>query len=266
MYFKVENRVSQYEIRRTNSLYEIPHLHTHIEIIYIISGSSQVTVDGVTENMEAGDLCISFPNQIHSYVDIIRPDAYLFIISSELCNEFSNIFKNFIMQDVVYKNAADNPIIKSAVENIYQCSQNDDEFAETEIRGNTLVLLSEIFRNSKFSKLKSYDNGYAKGIIDYCYENYTSDITLETIAQALHINGYYVSRIFNRDFKIGFKDYINSLRIQNACELLRKSDLSITEIAIEVGYNTVRSFNRCFMNIKGMTPRDYRAKAGSGRK
>ena len=96
MNFKVENRVAQYEIRRAGKLYGIPHLHTHIEIIYILSGFCEVTVDGVAESMGEGDLCIAFPNQIHSYRNIIKPDAYVFIISSELCNEFSNIFKKFI--------------------------------------------------------------------------------------------------------------------------------------------------------------------------
>ena len=266
MNFKVENRVAQYEIRRATKLYGIPHLHTHIEIIYILSGFCEVTVDGVAESMGEGDLCIAFPNQIHSYRNIIKPDAYVFIISSELCNEFSNIFKNFVPKNSVFKNAADNPVIKWAVNNIFESSVNYNEFAETEIRGSTLVLLSELFRNMELKDNEAGDNTLFKGIIDYCYKNYTQDISLESTAAALHVSNYYISRIFSKRLKISFKEYINSLRIQTACELLRKSDLSITEIASEVGYNTIRSFNRCFMNIKKMTPREYRSKAGSGRK
>ena len=58
--------------------------------------------------------------------------------------------------------------------------------------------------------------------------------------------------------RMGFNDYINSLRVSNACKLLRKTDLSITEISERVGFNTLRTFNRAFSKQMGMTPREYR--------
>ena len=58
--------------------------------------------------------------------------------------------------------------------------------------------------------------------------------------------------------KMGFNDYVNSLRISNACKQLIKSDASITEISENVGFNTLRTFNRAFMKQTGMTPSEYR--------
>ena len=59
---------------------------------------------------------------------------------------------------------------------------------------------------------------------------------------------------------MGFNDYINSIRVSNACKYLTKSDRSVTEISDLVGFNTMRTFNRAFQKQMGMTPSEYRAK------
>jgi AraC-like DNA-binding protein len=58
--------------------------------------------------------------------------------------------------------------------------------------------------------------------------------------------------------QIGFNDYINSLRVSNACKYLVKSEKSITEISEIVGFNTLRTFNRAFVKQMGTTPSKYR--------
>ncbi|MBO7311046.1 MAG: helix-turn-helix transcriptional regulator, partial [Clostridia bacterium] len=76
----------------------------------------------------------------------------------------------------------------------------------------------------------------------------------------LHISKYYVSHIMSNKLKMGFNDYINSIRVSNACKYLRKTDKSITEISGIVGFNTMRTFNRAFLKQTGMTPSEYREK------
>ena len=55
---------------------------------------------------------------------------------------------------------------------------------------------------------------------------------------------------------IGFADFVNSLRIEHACNLLEKGS-NITEIAFSSGFSSIRTFNRVFLQTLGMTPRDY---------
>ena len=89
-------------------------------------------------------------------------------------------------------------------------------------------------------------------------QNYTDAISLDKMAAELHASKYYISRLFGEKIKISFNDYINMLRINDAKERLQKTDDSITEIGIAVGYNTIRSFNRAFLAQTGMQPREYR--------
>ena len=76
------------------------------------------------------------------------------------------------------------------------------------------------------------------------------------ISEALHLNKYYISHMFKERMNIGFTDFINSLRTEHACELLKK-DVSITDVAFSSGFSSIRTFNRVFLENTGMTPRDY---------
>ena len=262
MYFHLETKKSAYEARSGYALGPAPHIHGHIEIVLVETGVSVATADSAEVKLEAGDLFIAFPNQVHYYIDKERPVNHkIAIVSPDMCPEFSRIFKTMVPKVPILKNAAENPRIASAMESIVQCKSEGDEYSEIESRGCCLILMSEIFRNIELTEKVLCDNDLVKDIITYCYENYNGDISLQSIADELHISRCYISRIFGRRLHIGFSDYINSLRVRSACEMLKSGENTVTEIAYLVGYNSVRTFDRCFMNIRGMTPKEYRAKA-----
>lgn len=262
MYFHFETKTEPYRVYPGKSLSPSPHLHSHIEMILCDSGVSVCTADSVDVRLEAGDLFVSFPNQVHYYVDEEHPLMHrIAFISPDFCPEFSKIFKSMVPKTPVLKNAKDNPRILAAMESLVQLSKNTDEYSETEARGCVLILMSEIFRNIELIEKVPYDNDLVKDIITYCYENFSIDISLQSIADELHVSRCYVSRLFSRRLHIGFNDYINSLRVRKACDLLKKSEQSVTDIAHAVGYNSVRTFDRVFLDSRGMTPKEYRQKA-----
>lgn len=84
-------------------------------------------------------------------------------------------------------------------------------------------------------------------------------LKLSDIAKAVGSNRSYVSSYFNRDLGTTFYDYVNGLRIDYACQLLRTTDLTIKLIAEQCGYNSPNSFIRVFSKIKGVSPTAYRS-------
>lgn len=263
MYFHFETKSGSYRAYEGRGLSPTPHLHSHIEIILLHKGRTVATADSVDVQMEAGDLFISFPNQVHYYVDDLTTERGhdIAFISPDFCSEFSSMLKSMVPKLPIVKNAEGNPRIKAAVESLIQCTKSTDEYSETEARGCVLILMSEIFRNIELQEKVPYDNDLVKDIITYCYENYNSDISLQAIADELHVSRCYISRLFSRRLHIGFNDYINSLRVRNACEMLKSADTSVTEVAYAVGYNSVRTFDRAFLSVRGMTPKEYRQRA-----
>ena len=84
-------------------------------------------------------------------------------------------------------------------------------------------------------------------------------ISLDRISKLLKIPSKHLSQIINEKYKSNFNDYINSLRVEKASELLiNESDKNILEIAYEVGFNSKTTFNTAFKKITGKTPSDFR--------
>lgn len=261
MYFSFQNQERAFTIypKATHLTFE-PHIHSHIELVYMRNnGKSKAFADGKEVVLEQGDLFVTFPNQIHYYQDVNLPlDATLLIASPDICPEYKKYFEKYLPQNPIFKNAAQNPIISNAFDILLKYNSQDKKFAEAVLRGLLLVILGEFLSLTTLEKIHSHNTDTSKDIINFCYENYTNEISLSSIAQALHISRYYVSHLFSNRLHISFNDYINSLRVRKACELLKSGKMSITEVALSIGYNSLRTFNRCFQKIKGVTPREYR--------
>jgi YesN/AraC family two-component response regulator len=112
----------------------------------------------------------------------------------------------------------------------------------------------------ELSETQTGDYHAVGAIMNYCNENYHKPLSLTVLAKDLHLNKYCISHIMSNKLNIGFNDYINSLRVSNACKLLVKSDDTVTEISEAVGFNTLRTFNRAFSKQMNCTPSEYRRK------
>ena len=102
-------------------------------------------------------------------------------------------------------------------------------------------------------------------IKQYIAEHYDNpDLNREMIARYIRVAPSYLSTLFKKETGQGLNDYINHYRIQKAMELLKSSRYSISEIAFQVGFNTVKNFTRIFKEHFGCTPSEYREKEKPG--
>lgn len=259
MNFFWEQRTLSCSVFVADGLMNTPHLHHHIEIIYMQSGTARAIAGSKEVCLNTGDLFIAFPNEIHYYhngADDMQ--AVVLIVSPDLCPEFHRDFKSRLPVSPLLKNAAQNPKLLNAIDGAVACHFENSRFADTAIKGHLLILLSELLKVLPLEEKRSQNTTLLPAILRYCTDNYSDDISLDTLAAALQVSPYYISHFFNERLHIRFRDYINSLRIDKACELLETGDQSITEIAFAVGYNSTRTFNRCFLDIMKMTPKAYR--------
>ena len=94
--------------------------------------------------------------------------------------------------------------------------------------------------------------------VEYMKQHSNEDLSLESIAEKVHVSPAYFSQIFKREMGAGFSDYLNGLRIEKAKVLLKQPFLKINEIADIVGYRSIVHFNRTFKRYVGVTPSEYR--------
>lgn len=129
-----------------------------------------------------------------------------------------------------------------------------------EIIRNTIseIIIRTIRETENIPKLGTIASNITKEI--KC--RYKESITLISLCKELHFSPSYVSAVFRTDTGLTFTQYLQITRINEACNMLIFTDLSVTQIAENVGYKSIKSFNTVFKSITKVTPREYRKANG----
>ena len=123
-----------------------------------------------------------------------------------------------------------------------------------------LLLLSRGRCGGEGADLRAPVRFHPEEAMQHIRERCADPLSLSEIASRYELNPSYFSRLFHRHAGIPLVEFINRARIQKSCRLLKRSDASIVEIAVAVGYNNLSHFNRCFRRLMGVSPREYRTK------
>jgi len=143
------------------------------------------------------------------------------------------------------------------------------------VQSNLYSALSELetidaikdYLESVYAQIIDYQKGiimdgahdYSKTILIYLKQNYQKDINFEELSKKIGISYSYLRKIIKESTGKSLIDNVNLLRIEEAKILLKRTELSVTQIADSVGYHNVQSLNRFFKKYEGISPRDYKA-------
>jgi AraC-like DNA-binding protein len=123
------------------------------------------------------------------------------------------------------------------------------------------------FRSLSSVQLQSTEDEDAvarvNAVLSYISEHINEPLSMADVCARLRMPESRFSRFFRRATGNTFTDFVNRLRVTRACQLLMDTDRYVTTICYEVGFNNVANFNRRFLEIKGMTPTDFRRQAAS---
>lgn len=250
----------------SNTLGYHSHLHYQIELAMVFSGRTRATVDSTEYEVSAGDVIVIFPNQIHDFRTVERESYILLKFSPDLIPELQKQVTSAIPLSNLIKNAASDPELRPLIEKIADAYYGNEPLREVILRGYLLVFFGKLLGQMELRDVRSGDYHAVGIIMNYCSNNYEKNLSLSVLEKELHLNRYYISHIMSEKLHIGFNDYINSLRISNACKYLLKGDKTVTEISTIVGFNTLRTFNRAFIKQMGCTPSEYRRTKQNERK
>lgn len=138
-----------------------------------------------------------------------------------------------------------------------------EEFYLEEAKGVLTAFLVSLARENMDDahKAKSRDEktiALISDALDYVSDHYMEPIRIETLAGFCHISETHFRRVFSSCMQMGPLEYINLVRTQNACELLRKTNMPVSEIAYKCGFSTSSTFNRNFKQVMGRSPYEWR--------
>lgn len=148
---------------------------------------------------------------------------------------------------------------KNAVEEIELYNQFDEvrEIYHFMIK-RIEIIVDYIRENRRYSS-----EVVVKKIVDYIDENYSQDLSLNTMADFVKLSPNYVSKLFKETIGQGLKDYVREVRMKKAAELILSTDLSFEVLSKQVGFESSRTFYRNFSIYYNMTPNEYRTKNSS---
>lgn len=116
----------------------------------------------------------------------------------------------------------------------------------------------ETFSDSMFRYIPTKNNEIIKKAMVYISQNFHSNITLEDVANHVHLHPSYFSTMFKQSIGSSFKEYINMVRIEESKRLLTNTDFSIIDIAIAIGFEDQSYFSKVFKKYTGLTPKQFR--------
>ena len=235
------------------------HIHLFSELVYVMKGEMDVTVDDATETAKAGDIIIVPPLAVHGYSTKEYNEHWM-------CTFSNDLILDIITEKELY--AGGNKHVFTPSDDLRAYISNrlvdgkrkpiplDAEMTRY-FKATLHAVFEEYFRNTETSTEHKHIHVIAS-ILFYMHDHSTENISLETIGKALGYSPKYVSKCFGYIKGLNFYRLLNSFRADHAKKLLKNTNLRIIDIAVECGYSSERSFQRAFHQIVGKKPSEYR--------
>lgn len=246
------------------------HFHNSYEIIYILEGKAQFkinsrlyTTDGSSmifiSNLESHELkVIEYPYR--RYFILIQPEYFQSLINEPV---LASIFKHRpeYFRHLVFLNPEEQGGISDIIKNMYKETVDRRPFWEATLDSCLHLLFVLLYRGypDLFPLSVLNDSTYTViKIQKYIERHYMEDISLEEVSKNFYIDMYYLSHLFKKIVGFTFKEYLILQRISKAKDLLFYARDSITQVAINSGFNNLNHFIRIFKKYIGTTPYQYR--------
>ncbi len=217
------------------------HLHKSFELVYVEEGVMTVHIAGSDHTVRTGEMAIIFPGQLHAYSSPKRNICRLCIFSPDHLPDLKPGYHP------VFSIEPDLP------DRLYECREN--RFA---VRSILYHLAALYVQGEPYDAPDSESNDLIYRVVQYIEAHFAEEITLHRMAAELGYSYRYLSGVVNRCFQTTFPRVVNRFRIDYACRLLKKGGYTMGEIAALCGFDTQRNFNRCFKEIIGKTPKEYK--------
>ncbi|MBQ3041364.1 MAG: helix-turn-helix transcriptional regulator [Clostridia bacterium] len=225
------------------------HIHNSFEIIIATDGEMEITVQGIKYTISGNECVLVFPNQLHEIKTPSHAEHTILIFSPQLVKTFGNRFENFVPKNN-----------KFYLNDFYidKISRFDNKKSLLELKGLLYSICGEFDKNAEYTKFKGDDQNLLLKIFNFVAENYKGKCTLYELARRTNYSYVYLSKHFSKNTGISYTEYVCRFRINEACYLLTSTSNTVLDIAYECGFDCLRSFNRSFKSITGISPSEYR--------
>ncbi len=255
------------------------HFHYYLEIGLCLSGSGVFGSSTGEYEVEKDDLVIVAPNILHTtranskreetkwaslYIGL--DDLLKLFPVGDMRNRLHRVQESF--RDIYFVDCIENPEIKWIMSEILRLDKEKQKSYKMQIMGLLYTMIFKIYDIFflEFQEEMSAGQVPIMPAIDYIYDHFAETIKVKTLAEACHFSEGYFRKVFKEMKGIGPMDYVHSIRIREACEMLLNTNIAVHLIGEKCGYPSVTTFERNFRQKTGMLPSEYRESQRNPRK
>ena len=228
------------------------HTHTYYEMIYYEPFDGELTVNGTKINASNGAAVLVSPLDFHETTVFSKSESsYIKVGFNPSVIEKFDAKSSYAMTKT-----ADSELLRMLFDEILLC-ESDEPLLHRLIACAAYYIKSRgesVCRNTRVGAEYTVAVKAAKLL----NESFSTELTLTSVAKQLAVSSQYLSKSFSRSFGVNFSEYLSSLRLKFAAELIKTTDDTITAISLEAGFGNFSHFSRAFKRTFGKSPREFR--------
>ena len=226
-----------------------PNIHRHFELFYVKKGLIIIDSSCGQEEINKGEYALILSNKIHAVHTPIHSNIYNIIFSGDLVHPFKKKVTGMVAESTKFK--CSKSIDKFLHEQLFLPNEPLEWYS---VKASLYSLLGEYRKQVALKKFSSDNEDLLYSILNYVENNFKDGLTLSQIAQALGYEKHYLSRYFHSCIPMNFSRFVNLYKVDAATDMLQNENISITDVAMLSGFQSIRNFNRIYLEMTGRTP------------
>ena len=239
--------------------HSVSHTHNHMELFYILGGKGQFLIQDQLYPVNANNLVIINPNVSHTEVSLnAQPLEYIVLgiegialATGENSNGQFNILDHFESAE-----------ISGCLRNILREMEQKNTGYEDICQAYMEILIIRLMRNTALAVPTEPQtisgNRQCAAVRRFIDVHFKEPLTLESLAEEAHMNKFYLSHAFKREYGVSPINYMIGRRIEESKYLLAETDLSMSQIAQLLGFSSLSYFSQVFRRTQSLSPMEYR--------
>jgi AraC-like DNA-binding protein len=262
--------IAYYRIESNHPRYQMPyHWHPEYEIIRILRGTFHLTINGQSLLATKDDVLFIQGGTLHGGIpedciyECIVFDMRMLLSNNKISSkQIQQLMRHEISISLILPKDLDS--LKIVLNDLFTIISEKKPGYEFLIQGLLYYMLGILFETQSYHvdtarpTVSSLQVNRFKDVLNYIEEHYTESISLEAMARIAGLSPRYFCRFFRKMTQCTPTEYLNYYRIECACEQLSDIQISITDVALNCGFNDISYFIKSFHKAKGITPKQYK--------
>ena len=242
--------------------HSMPHTHNHTELFYIVGGKGQFLIEDKTFPVDVNNLVVINPNVVHTEASLnAQPLEYIVLgIEGIALATSENSNGQFCLLDH-FESAEISGCLRNILREMEQKSPGYEDVCQAFME----ILVIRLMRNTTLSVAEELPavsgNRQCAQVRRYIDDHFKEALTLDLLADEAHMNKYYLSHAFKKEYGVSPINYMLSRRIDESKYLLAETDLSLSRIAQLLGFSSLSYFSQAFRKSQDISPMEFRQSA-----